>query len=140
MNDTVEVSGRCLCGAVRLSVHLHSPVVDACHCDMCRRWSGGPIMAVEAGDNVTFQGEQHITVYDSSDWAQRGFCRHCGTHLFYRLKAPTHYALPVGVLDDGPAWRFEKEIFVDEQPDYYRFANDTRRMTGPEVIEEFGQP
>jgi len=28
------------------------------------------------------------------------------------------------------------EIFVDEQPDYYSFAQETTRRTGPELIAE----
>ncbi|NIT13149.1 MAG: GFA family protein, partial [Candidatus Dadabacteria bacterium] len=52
---------------------------------MCRKWCGGPLMAVNCGTDVTFEGEDNITVYDSSSWAERGFCSGCGSHLFYRL-------------------------------------------------------
>lgn len=139
MSETFEVSGQCLCGAVRLTARVARPVVDACHCNMCRRWSGGPMMAVEADGEVAFEDEGKVAVHASSDWAERGFCRQCGTHLFYRLKEHIHYALPVGLLETGPSWVFETEIFVDEKPEFYDFANDTRRMTGKEVFEQFGQ-
>lgn len=140
MSESFEVRGRCLCGAVRVRARLDGAEVDACHCGTCRRWSGGPMLAVQAEHGVGLEGEDHVSVYDSSDWAERGFCRECGTHLFYRLKGQPHYALPVGLLDEGPAWAFETEIFVDEQPKFYAFANETRRMTGREAFEEFGQP
>lgn len=139
MSDAIEVVGRCLCGAVRISARVDKDTVDACHCDMCRRWAGAPMMAVEAGGEVKFDGEEHVAVYGSSQWAERGFCRTCGTHLFFRLRNQPHYALPVGLLDEGPSWRFAKEIFVEEKPDFYDFANDTRRLTGQEVIDEFSQ-
>lgn len=140
MSDSIEVSGQCLCGAVHLKARLEKLEVDACHCDMCRRWSGGPMLAVSAGDSVSLEGEDHVSVYGSSDWAERGFCKRCGTHLFYRLKGEPHYALPVGLLDDGPDWDFKAEIYIDEKPDFYAFANETRQMTGKEVLEEFGRP
>lgn len=140
MSDSENVTGRCLCGAVTVHAQVRQPHVDACHCNMCQRWGGGPLMGVEAGDTVRLDGEERISVYSSSDWAERGFCRQCGTHLFYRLKEKPHYALPVGLLDAGPNWAFKKEIFVEEKPDFYDFANDTRRMTADEVIAEFGRP
>lgn len=139
MSESFEVSGQCLCGAVRLTARVARPVVDACHCSMCRRWSGGPMMAVEADGEVAFEGEGNVAVHASSDWAERGFCRQCGTHLFYRLKAHVHYALPVGLLDTPLDWAFKTEIFVDEKPGFYEFANETRRMTGQEVFEAFKQ-
>lgn len=140
MSDSIEVSGQCLCGTVHLNARLEKLEVDACHCDMCRRWSGGPMLAVSAGDSVRLENENHVSVYGSSDWAERGFCKHCGTHLFYRLKSQPHYALPVGLLDEGPDWNFKAEIYIEEKPDFYAFANETRQMTGKEVLEEFGRP
>lgn len=139
MSNALEVSGRCLCGAVHLKTRLEKPEVDACHCDMCRRWSGGPMIAVSAESGVSLDGEEHVAVYSSSDWAERGFCRHCGTHLFYRLKGHPHYALPVGMLEEGPDWDLKTEIFIDEKPGFYAFANDTRKMTGKEAFDAFGQ-
>lgn len=140
MSDSIEVNGQCLCGAVHLKARLEKCEVDACHCDMCRRWSGGPMLAVSTGDSVSLEGENDVSVYGSSDWAERGFCKHCGTHLFYRLKDEPHYALPVGLLDEGPDWEFNSEIYIEEKPDFYAFANETRQMTGKEVLEEFGRP
>ena len=80
------------------------------------------------------------SVFDSSPWAQRGFCKHCGTHLFYRLKEAQHYHLPVGLFDEAPEFSFDQQIFIDEKPAYYRFANDTRNMTGAEVFALYAPP
>lgn len=139
MSDATERSGRCLCGAVRIVLKT-SDAVGVCHCSMCRKWSGGPLFAVESeGDDVHFDGADRISVFGSSDWAERGFCSRCGTHLFYRLKKEKHYAVPVGLLD-GEGWIFEQQIFVDEKPPFYSFANDTKNMTGAEVFAQFSAP
>lgn len=137
MSQTHPVQGRCLCGAVTVRGEAKHAHVDACHCSMCRNWGGGPLICVECGDSVTLEGKQHVTVFDSSDWAERGFCSHCGTHLFYRLKDGGLYAVPVGVLEPGTTWEFTKEIFIDQKPDYYSFANPTQKMTGEEVFAQF---
>ncbi|MGC3875070.1 GFA family protein [Halomonas sp. GXIMD04776] len=140
MSTSHECQGKCLCGAVRLSVTVNNHQVDACHCNMCRKWGGGPFFAVEADHGVHIHGEEDVAIYSSSDWAERGFCRQCGTHLFYRLKQGGHYAIPAGLIDDDPPWIFEQQIFIDEKPDFYDFANSTRNMTGQEVFEAFGAP
>ena len=66
-------SGQCLCGAVTFTAEGVESHVHVCHCSMCRRWNGGPGMAV-AVESVVFTGEANIERYRSSQWAERGFC------------------------------------------------------------------
>ena len=37
---TVSLTGGCLCGAVRFTAEADDDGIVACHCTMCRRWSG----------------------------------------------------------------------------------------------------
>jgi len=134
----LERHGQCLCGAVQLDCRLDSLEVSACHCQTCRRWGGGPLLAVECAQPPVIGGGDALAVHASSDWAERGFCRHCGTHLFYRLKAEPHYAIPVGLLA-GEDWTLASEVFIDEKPAWYCFANQTRQLTGAELFAEHGQ-
>lgn len=104
---------------------------------MCRKWTGGSLFATECSDEVNFEGWENISVFSSSEWAERGFCSKCGTHLFYRLKQQNYYALPAGLFDDEESFTLEKQIFIDEKPSFYSLANRTKNMTGEEVIAEF---
>ena len=135
---TSERAGHCLCKRVSFVAHNASNVVCACHCQMCRRWGGSAFTELECGDQVTFSGDEHIRVYDSSEWADRGFCSHCGSHLFYRLKAPGHFMIPVGLFTDDAGLSFERQVFIDEKPHYYDFANTTENLTGAELFAKFG--
>lgn len=137
MDSRTEHRGTCLCGAVRISARTKSNSIGACHCTMCRRWGGGPLFAVECGTDVTFEGVEHISTFSSSDWAERGFCQTCGTHLFYRLKQEKHYAIPVGLFDDSDRWRFAEQIFIDQKPAFYSFTQKTRNLTGEEVFSQY---
>ncbi|HEY9828221.1 MAG TPA: GFA family protein [Stenomitos sp.] len=129
--------GQCLCGQVKVMASTLNPAIGACHCQMCRQWGGGPLLALECGTDVTFEGEENITVFSSSDWAERGFCRHCGTHLFYRLKQNHQYYMPAGLFSSQDGFQFEHQVFIDEKPPYYSFANATHNMTGAEVFAQF---
>ncbi|MCG7373475.1 GFA family protein [Pseudomonas luteola] len=138
MAARVERQGRCLCSAVHVTVSLEKTSVSACHCSICRRWGGGPLMVVESTLPPQLTGEEHVHVYESSEWAERGFCRRCGTHLFYRLKHGDFHAVPVGLFDDPDDWTFALQVFIEEKPAFYCFANDTRTLTGEELIAQFG--
>lgn len=137
MNSLSPMSGRCLCGNVCLTATPKSRHLGACHCDMCRKWGGGPLLVVDCED-VNLDGSDHVGIFDSSDWAERGFCKQCGTHLFYRLKQGGLYAVPVGLLEGDGDWQFAEQVFIDSKPGYYSFAEKTRNLTGEELFAQFG--
>lgn len=137
MGSAAQQDGSCLCGAVRLVAKPKSDNIGACHCDMCRKWGGGPLFAAECESDVRFEGAEYISTYSSSEWAERGFCQRCGTHLFYRLKQEGHYAIPIGLFDDSGQWKLAEQIFIDRKPSFYSFAEKTRNLTGAEVFAQY---
>ena len=136
MSNAKVLTGSCLCGAVSISSSSISNHVAACHCSMCRKWGGGPLLGVECEGELSFSGAENIGVYQSSEWAERGFCKNCGSHLFYRLKENNHYYLPVGIFDNSEGLVFDLQVFIEEKPEYYSFANKTNNMTGAELFAQ----
>jgi hypothetical protein len=130
-------SGHCLCGLVTFTVSELSLHYHVCHCDMCRRWNGGPSMTVIAKD-ATFDGEENISVYNSSDWARRAFCTKCGSNLFYRFKQSDDWFLWVGLFDDQSQFAIAQEIYVDKKPPGYAFSGNHPRLTEEEFLESIG--
>ena len=137
MSNRREDHGRCLCGKVKFTATNMNNSVGVCHCTMCRRWSGGPLMAVNCGTDVVFEGEDAIKVYSSSDWAERGFCAHCGSNLFYRLKGSGELIMAAGLFENDDAFVFDNQVFIDEKPKYYCFSNETSNMTAAEVFAKY---
>ncbi len=137
MSETSVGKGHCLCGKVKVTASKMGHNIGSCHCDMCRRWTGGPLLAVDCGSDVSFEGKENVGVYDSSDWAERGFCKHCGTNLFYRLIESDQYIMPVGIFDGDEGFIFDHQIFIDKKPAYYCFSNETQNMTGAEVFAKY---
>lgn len=132
----MEAQGQCLCGVVTLKVDLPNTEVAACHCGMCRKWSGAPMLAVDCGNAVQISGESDVVRYQSSEWAERGFCAQCGTHLFYFLKPADQYHVPADLLE-VEGYKLTHQIFIEEKPEYYEFANATQNMTGAELFAHF---
>lgn len=129
------VTGHCLCGAVTITVEAMQAEVDICHCAMCQRW-GGAFYAGVRGEAVAVRGEDAITVYRSSGWAERAFCGTCGSNLWYRFLPTGSRSFLAGLFDLPPGFGIERQIFVDEKPDWYDIAQKSPMLTGPECIAE----
>lgn len=137
MEPEANNHGTCLCGAVSIKAKSKSNSIGACHCTTCQKWGGGPLLAVECEGQVSFEGEEHISVFSSSEWAERGFCRNCGTHLFYRLKKEGYYAIPYGLFENRDDWMLTEQIFIDQKPSFYSFSERTKKLTGEEVFAQY---
>jgi hypothetical protein len=136
VTEELNLEGKCMCGAVKFSATAKKPSVVACHCDMCKRWSAGPFMALNC-QTVTFESQENIGRIRSSDWAERGFCTKCGSNLFYHIVESSDYQIAAGLLDDQSKLRMSLQVFTDSKPEFYEFANETKMMTGAEVIAMF---
>ena len=125
------MKGQCLCGAIQVNAGDRSDI-GLCHCSMCRNWGGGPFLAVHCGKEVKFTGIEPKT-YQSSDWAKRGFCPECGTHLFYHLLPKDEYMLAAGLFP-SQMFSITSQMYTDEKPNYYDFKNETKiNMTSDDV-------
>jgi hypothetical protein len=132
-----RLNGGCLCGAVRFSAEPKDRNMGVCHCTMCRRWSGGVYMAVQCAGDVAIEDETAVGVYRSSGYGERVFCKTCGTSLMWRMQDGSHHSVSAPAFDDPSVFAFSSEIFIDEKPDNYTFANSTQKMTGAEVFALF---
>ena len=94
--------GGCLCGNIRYRATGEPTGVEFCHCTMCRRAAGSPVVAWATfpRDRVQWLTESPA-LFDSSAKAQRGFCPRCGSALLYSSRARSGWLdLTVGSFDD----------------------------------------
>ena len=100
-----EVTGECLCGAVRLVATGAPDRVGVCHCRDCRKHHGAAFFAAaiypEAA--VRIKGETHA-------YAGRHFCPECGSSVFARSGCEVEVHL--GVLDDPNRFIPEYELWT----------------------------
>jgi len=132
-----DISGHCLCGAVTYTAKAASHDVQVCHCGMCRRWTGGPLMFLDIEGVPAFGGRELVSLYRSSPSGERGFCSRCGSILFWKVAGEERYTFAAGSLDDVSTLVLAKEIFIEDKPAFYDFANPTEKVRGAEAMAAY---
>lgn len=122
MNDVR--TGRCLCGAVSFQTEGPLGGIRYCHCSQCRRQTGHFYAATDlALDRITIEGTGDVTWYAASDSAMRGFCRACGSALFWRRNDGGQISVMAGAFDLPSGLTEECHIFVADKGDYYAIGD-----------------
>lgn len=100
-----ELSGGCLCGAVRYHVTTQpGDVADYCHCRQCRKAGGAPVLAWVQVPPERFTVTQGAAkAFASSDRATRWFCGACGSPLYMTDAQARSVGVTLGSLDDPGA-------------------------------------
>lgn len=112
--------GGCLCGAVRFALHGSLRPVIVCHCGQCRRWHGHAGAYTEvATEDLTFDADTGLAWFRSSDIARRGFCRTCGSSLFWQRHGAARISVAAGALDPPTGLATASQIFASDKADYY---------------------
>ncbi|MBO0344712.1 GFA family protein [Roseibium sp. CAU 1637] len=118
------INGRCDCGKVMFEVQAVRETVTVCHCSQCRRTSGHLWASTHAPfKDLKFTADTGLEWYQSSDFAKRGFCKFCGSSLFYRMNDEDGIGIAAGSLDLPTGLELGKHIFVKDKGDYYQITD-----------------
>lgn len=128
--------GSCLCGAVSFLVDGELTPPDACHCSQCRKISGHYWASTDVPrTSVTISGEEQLGWYRSSEKVKRGFCRSCGSPLFWDAAGRQNISISMGAFEQPTKTHLEKHIFVPDQGDYYDISDGLPRFgRSPEEV------
>ena len=133
MTDTPGTihAGSCLCGAVRFAVVGDIPAPDACHCTICRKFSGHYFASADVPRSaVTIHGGEHLRWYQSSPKVRRGFCATCGASLFFDAPHKDWLGIAMGAFDGPTHTKLAIHIFVSNKGDYYDIADGLPQHQG----------
>ncbi len=123
MND--EKTGHCLCGAVRFRTRGQLREVIACHCSQCRRQTGLFYAATNVSlDRLDVEGMDEVSWYRASDAARRGFCRTCGSALFWQADGADYMSIMAGAFDQPSGLAIGYHIFCADKGDFYEINDD----------------
>lgn len=94
--------------------------VLVCHCTQCRRWSGHAWAASSVPlDRFRLTTDRGLAWYRASDIAQRGFCRVCGSSLFWKPDGEYRMSFSPGALDGPTGLHVTHHWHREDAGDYY---------------------
>jgi hypothetical protein len=119
-----QVTGGCLCGAVRMTAAGAPRRVGICHCLDCRKHHGAPFYAaaIFPSEAVSIEGE-------TREYAGRRFCPRCGSSVF--ATSGDEVEVHLGSLDAPDqftptyeCWTIRREAWLPPFPGTVRFKKD----------------
>ncbi len=112
--------GGCHCGEVRYEVRGKLHDAKMCHCNLCRKLHGhvSSYASVEK-DALHLICDEGLRWYRLSDQSDRGFCKECGSSLFWRPVRSQAIAISPGTLDGATGISTSLQMFCKDKGDYY---------------------
>ena len=129
--DMKPIKGGCRCGAIRYEAKAPHNWSGNCHCDDCRRATGGPYTSwfgVSPKD-IQFSGAK-VTEHESSPGIFRGFCGTCGSPMTFHGEGWDDLAVTIASLDDPNSIVPETHVFLRERLHWVKFNEDFRLYDG----------
>lgn len=124
MDEAGQHRGSCLCGAVSFTVAGELSPPDLCHCTACRKQSGHAFASTDVRkDALRVTGGEEVQWFASSEHIRRGFCRRCGSSLFWEPLHRDWIAVAMGAFDHPTGTRLKMHIHVADKGDYYTLAD-----------------
>ncbi len=119
--ETVKKStlGSCMCGALQYRVNGPLRPIIACHCIQCRKSSGHYVAATACPTEDLHIDGDTLQWYASSSEAERGFCRRCGSNLFWRQIGANSTFIWAGSIDGPTGLQIAQQMFANSKGDYY---------------------
>ena len=111
--------GACPCGAVRFTIDGPLRDVIVCHCDACRRATGGPWPASAAYRQDLTVADEAALIWDSAavseHGASRGRCRTCGAAVFWDAPGRETVSFGAALVDGGDRLQVAAHIWVPDE-------------------------
>ena len=134
MNTEHRVNGSCFCGAIGFTANLPSKWCAHCHCSMCRKSHGAGYVTwvgFETSQVKITRGAAQLNWFDSSPGAQRGFCKNCGSSLFFRSERwAGEFHIALGCLDDAIDRQPQANAFFDNHVDWMPIDRSLTQVDG----------
>jgi hypothetical protein len=131
---TPPFEGGCQCRSVRYRVDAPVHRANFCHCRMCQRQTGAPVVVwVTVPQTALQQLGTQPAFWRSSANAERGFCPRCGTPLFWRSSGPQRPGeapmidITAGSLDDPTGVAPSEHIWCESAMPWVKLADGLPR-------------
>jgi len=122
----MEITGGCLCKAVRYRITAAPVQTRVCWCRLCQFLGAGSatVNVCFPSNAITIEGKlsDYRSIADSGNVMHRRFCPMCGTAMFSEAESRPHLIfVRAGTLDDSEIARPAMTIWTSQAPSWACF-------------------
>ncbi len=139
-SSEITTQGSCLCSKVVFTIRGELRNIVNCHCSKCRKFHGNfgaytsvhlQQLAIDETDALCW----YESPQDETKNVRRGFCRCCGSSLFWHPQNRSTIAVAAGALDNPVGIETIGHIWCSQMADYYQITDTLSRF--PKRWQEF---
>ncbi len=133
--------GSCLCKKITYEITGPLKFIAHDHCSICRKATGAGFVTwcgvkSEQDSFKLLSGSESLTAFKSTPQAQRQFCKHCGTHLFFRS---THWPGEIhftrASIDSQLDERPKAHVYFSDKAEWIDINDDLPKYGGVSGLE-----
>ncbi len=120
-----SLSASCLCNGVSMTIKGQFRPVINCHCIQCTKTHGNYAAYTSVLEqNIIFKSKKTLKWFQSSAKAKRGFCKKCGSSIFFKRLGSKAVSISAGLFRNPSKLKTISHIYVKNKRDYYKILDD----------------
>ena len=120
-----SLSASCLCNGISMTIKGQFRPVINCHCIQCTKTHGNYAAYTSVLEqNIIFKSKKTLKWFQSSAKAKRGFCKKCGSSIFFKRLGSKAVSISAGLFRNPSKLKTISHIYVKNKRDYYKILDD----------------
>lgn len=125
IKKTRTLSASCLCNGVSITIKGEFRPVINCHCIQCAKTHGNYASYTSILEkNIIYKSKKTLKWFKSSAKAKRGFCKSCGSSIFFKRYGSRAISISAGLFRNPSKLKTISHIYVKNKRDYYKIFDN----------------
>ena len=120
-----SLSASCLCKGIVMTIKGEFRPVVNCHCMQCTKTHGNYAAYTSVlEENITYKSKSTLKWFASSAKAKRGFCKKCGSSVFFKRLGSRAISISAGLFKNPTKLVTSSHIYTHNKRDYYKISDN----------------
>ena len=124
-NKIRTLNASCLCKGIDMKIKGEFRPIINCHCIQCLKTHGNYAAYTSVlEENITYKSKNTLKWFISSTKAKRGFCKTCGSSVFFKKFGSKAIHISAGLFKNPTKLKTASHIFTSNMRDYYKITDN----------------
>ena len=124
-NKIRTLNASCLCKGIDIKIKGEFRSIINCHCIQCAKTHGNYAAYTSVlEENIIYKSKNTLKWFISSTKAKRGFCKTCGSSIFFKRFGSKAIHISAGLFKNPTKLKTASHIFTANMRDYYKISDN----------------